>query len=154
MLTKEIQRNSVFTVLESGVHDALKIVLPLDYQLLEPRLLEGALKLEFGVLIGITGDVHSRMVLAGVPDVFRSIAGSLYGMALEGDMLASFSGELGNMIAGTFSTMIGNKGIQTAITAPTIMQGDTVLSGYEKAVNIPIDIASFGKLDIFLLLDL
>ena len=77
----------------------------------------------------------------------------MYGMSLEGEMLVSFSGELGNMIAGTLSTSIGTKGIQTWITAPTVMQGNTVLSGYEKAVNIPIDIASYGRLEIFLLMD-
>lgn len=48
----------------------------------------------------------------------------MFGMELEGEMLASFSGELGDMLTGSNSTQIMNSGVKTNITAPTIMQGE------------------------------
>ena len=51
------------------------------------------------MLIGITGDVKGLLVLEGNEIVFGGIGEAMFGMPLEGEMLGSFSGELGNMIA-------------------------------------------------------
>lgn len=72
---------------------------------------------------------------------------------LSSNMLTSFSGELGNMIAGNLSTYIVQKGIKTDITYPTIFQGETKISGFKQAFKIPVTFDAFGELDIYLLLD-
>ena len=51
------------------------------------------------------------------------------------------------------STQIINSGIKTDITAPTIMQGNTKLSGFEKAIHMSAIFSDSDKLDLFLLLD-
>ncbi len=153
MAQKNLDWQQVFGYLQNGLRNALKIIFPFDCRMREPKPAGGNLDLQFGVLIALTGDVRSRMVLAGMPDVFQSLAKSMYGMDLEGEMLASFSGELGNMIAGTLSQSMETNGLRTAVTAPTIMEGDTVLSGYDRAVKIPIELDSSGSLELFLLID-
>lgn len=87
------------------------------------------LQLQFGVLIGITGDVKGKLILSGQTDVFSIIGETMFGTTIENDMLTSFSGELGNMIAGGLATNIVNKGLTTDITYPTILKGDTAISG-------------------------
>lgn len=149
----EWDRDLVITELRNGLDTALKKIIPVNYQLKDPKVLGSCLNLEFGILVGITGDIKSRFVMTGIPETYSLIAESMYGMPLEGDMLISFSGELGNMLAGTLSTNIEKKGIITAITAPTIMQGNTMLSGYENALNIPVDFQNLGRIDIYLLMD-
>lgn len=76
-----------------------------------------------------------------------------FGMPVEEEMLASFSGELGNMLAGGLSTNIVQNGIKTDITSPTIMQGSTTLSGYERAIHMRAVFEAKGVLNIYLLLD-
>lgn len=77
----------------------------------------------------------------------------MFGMPLEGEMLLSFSGELGNMIAGAISTNIADSGTDINITAPTIMQGDTTLSGYKQALEITVQFNNVGKMNTYLLID-
>lgn len=64
----------------------------------------------------------------------------MFGIALEGDMLESFSGELGNMIAGNLSSNIYQQGINMDITPPTVMVGQTKLYGFHKAVLLPVEL--------------
>ncbi|WP_157087677.1 hypothetical protein [Oceanobacillus damuensis] len=44
-------------------------------------------------------------------------------------------------------------GITTDITAPTMMHGNTTLSGYEKAIQLTAVFEGAGDLNMFLLLD-
>ena len=85
----------------NGTNLALKTIIPTSFELTKPKLLGTSLHLQFGILIGITGDINARLVLMGTPTIFSSIANVMFGMELEGEMLVSFSGELGNMIAGS-----------------------------------------------------
>jgi len=147
------EKSKVITELLNGTQVALQTIIPLNYQLNKPTLLGKSLKLQFGILIGITGDIKARLLLMGVPSTFSSVALSMYGMELEGDMLVSYSGELGNMLAGSISTHIVKSGIKTDITAPTIIQGNTMLSGYESALNMTVVFENLEELEIILLLD-
>ncbi|WP_010647690.1 chemotaxis protein CheX [Oceanobacillus massiliensis] len=151
-LTTE-QRNRSVTSLLNGTNESLKSIIPLDYQLSKPGLLAKPLNIQFGVLIGFTGDLKGKLILSGELDVFGAIGQAMFGMAIEGEMLASFSGELGNMLAGNLSTNIVQNGIMTDITAPTIMNGDTTLSGYDKAIHLTASFEKSGNLDIYLLID-
>src|SRR5699024_5787188 len=93
--------NTFINELSNGTYTSLKTVITIDHQIAKPTLLNQYLHLHFGVLIGITGDVKGQLILSGEQHVFGSIGKAMFGADLEGDMLMSFSGELGNMIAGS-----------------------------------------------------
>ncbi|MCF3942860.1 chemotaxis protein CheX [Oceanobacillus alkalisoli] len=146
-------RNRTITVLLNGTNHTLQSIVPIPFQMSKPSLLGNTLHLEFGVLIGITGDIKGRLILAGDQAVFRSIGESMFGMPVGDEMLPSFSGELGNMLAGGIATVIVENDVTTDITAPTIMQGDTTLSGYEKSIRLTATFDGIGDLQIYLLID-
>ncbi|RDW20762.1 chemotaxis protein CheX [Oceanobacillus chungangensis] len=152
-MTIEInERNRIITNLLNGTNVSLKSIMPINYQMSKPQLLGKQLELQFGVLIAVTGDIKGSLILSGDASVFSYIGEAMFGMPLEGEMLSSFSGELGNMLAGRISTTIVENGIKTDITAPTIFQGNTTLSGYEKAIQITAEFDKVGGMDIYLLL--
>lgn len=108
---------------------------------------------EMGVLIGITGDNHSQLVIDGKQEAFSGLANLLYGMSLEGDMLESFVGEIGNMVGGNMCTYASTQGIVLDITHPTVLVGRTRLTGFKTALCIPVVIESIGNVRISLLLE-
>ncbi|RDW15637.1 chemotaxis protein CheX [Oceanobacillus chungangensis] len=147
------ERNRYITNLLNEMHHSLQSIIPLDHELSKPSLQEHTLKLTFGVLIGITGDIRGKLIFSGNQSVFGSIAESMYGMAIEGEMLTSFSGELGNMIAGNLATNIVKYELRTDITAPTTIEGNTTLSGYDKAILLTASFGGADNLEIYLILD-
>ncbi|MCH1627772.1 chemotaxis protein CheX [Fredinandcohnia quinoae] len=146
-------RNQTIMELLNGTFQAIGEVVPIKHRIDKPRLLGDALNIQFGVLIGFIGDIRGKLVINGDVPVFGSIGEAMFGMAVEGEMLSSFTGELGNMIAGRLSTNISENGIKTDITSPTVMKGDTTLSGFEKALAVTIDFQNTGNMSIYLLLD-
>ncbi|MBB6453740.1 chemotaxis protein CheX [Salirhabdus euzebyi] len=148
-----ITRNEAVTHLLNGTISSFKNVVPVVANINKPELLGKSLQITYGVLIGFTGDVRGKLILSGDTSIFGSIGETMFGMTLDGVMLTSFSGELGNMVAGGLSTNIAGKGINTDITAPTIMDGKTNLSGYEKALQVPISLDQLGDIYIYILLD-
>ncbi|WP_428909650.1 chemotaxis protein CheX [Niallia sp. Krafla_26] len=148
-------RNQSKEIMEllNGINLALKAIIPSPYTLTKPKRLRTYLRPQFGILIGMTGDIRARFILMGNPSTFKSIAHSMFGMELEGEMLVSFSGELGNMLAGGISTRIINSGMHTDITTPTIIQGETKVSHYKIAIEMMAIFSEKEKLDLYLLLD-
>jgi len=140
-------------MLLNGVLTSLKTVVPMEFQMEKPRVMKQEFHLHFGVLIGITGEIKGKLVFTGEKHTFSSIGEKMFGMPLEGEMLLSFSGELGNMIAGGISTNIAESGTNINITSPTIMQGDTTLSGYVQALEVPVQFENIGKMNTYLLID-
>ncbi|GIO27031.1 chemotaxis protein CheX [Ornithinibacillus bavariensis] len=147
------ERSKAITSLLNGAITAVKNTIPIQHEISKPQMSESFLKLHFGVLIGITGDLKGKLILSGESAVFSTIGESMFGMPVQDDMLASFSGELGNILAGGISTTIIQSGIKTDITSPTIIEGSTTISGYEKAIHLPVIFNSTGILNIFLLVD-
>ncbi|MFD1849055.1 chemotaxis protein CheX [Oceanobacillus bengalensis] len=147
------ERNRLILHLLNGTNASLKTIIPIQHKISKPELLGKFLKIHFGVLIGFTGDVKGKLIIDGEPSVFSMIGQSMFGMTVEGEMLQSFSGELGNMIAGNLSTNIVKQGIQTDITAPSIMEGSTTISGYERALSISVIFENAGEINVHLLLD-
>jgi|SRR5690625_2008296 len=125
----------------------------MDFHTEKPQLVRQDFSLNFGVLIGIAGDLMGKLVLTGELEVFGSIGQAMFNMPLEGAMLQSFSGELGNMIAGGLSTNISNNGININITAPTVMHGDVTLSGFKQGLEVAVVFNKQSKMNTFLLLD-
>ncbi|MET0785719.1 MAG: chemotaxis protein CheX [Paenisporosarcina sp.] len=152
MINISINTQTIFEIL-NGLNASIKNVIPLNQKIDKPSLLSKPLQLQFGVLIGIVGDVTGKIVFTGERNVFSSIGESMFGMSIEGDMLSSFSGELGNMLAAGLSSRIAEHGIATDITSPTVMEGNTTLSGFEKAFHIQVTFDNEDKLHIYLMLD-
>ena len=105
-----------------GTMDSVKSVIPLPLSFDQPTYLESQEStISMGVSITITGEIQARLVIHGESDVFQKISETMFGMQLEGDMLQSFTGELGNMIAGNLSSYVSQKGLKTDITPPSII---------------------------------
>lgn len=133
---------------------SVKGILPFEISIDTPTLFTAPFTQDFiGVLIGMTGDVRGRIIIEGDPDVFGNIGEAMFGMKLEGEMLESFAGELGNMIAGNLSIHISQLGLEMDITPPTVLVGQTKVSGFEKALRLPINLENAGDLVIILMLE-
>lgn len=153
MVISTKQRSGAITHLLNGTLSSLKTVVPMQFEIRKPKLIEKNFRLTFGVFIGITGDIKGKLVLSSSSELFGSIGELMFGMSLEVEMLNSFSGELGNMIAGGLSTNIAEKDININITAPTIMTGDTTLSGYKEGVEVTTIFEADKEMKLFLLMD-
>lgn len=141
------------TVLNGTIH-SLKSIIPLNININTPSLItEPYQQYSMGVLIGIVGNLRGRIIIDGTPETFSAIGATMFGMPLEGEMLESFTGELGNMIAGNLCTFVGQEGIELDITPPTVMVGTTKLYGFNKAFRIVSDIADLGPLTILLTIE-
>ena len=137
----------------NGVITSTQTIIPIEQSIEEPELL-GVVTLEFGVLIGFTGDIKGRLIFKGQPTIFSAIGEKMFGMPIGEEMLISFAGELGNMISGNLATVISEQGITTDITSPTILQGNSKLAGFTKAINVNVLLSEIGVFQIVLLLDL
>ena len=92
---------------------------------------------DFGVLIGIVGDLKGRLIIMADQKVFAEAAKSMYEMEISGEMLESFVGEFGNSVAGHTATKLSKDSINIDITPPTTMQGMVKFGGFNKAIQIP-----------------
>lgn len=132
---------------------ALKSVLPFVNTIEKSKYSNLYIDMGTGVLIGLTGQITGKLILHGEQSLFHSIGELMFGMSLEGAYLESFIGELGNMVAGAFSTNVAQVGIVTDITSPTILGGQTKISGFKSAANINVIVGNEEKLHLFLLFD-
>ena len=139
----------------NGTIQSVKAVLPLEITVDKPSLFtQPFTQHSIGVLIGMTGDARGRIIIDGDELVFSKIGEAMFGMVLEGEMLESFAGELGNMIAGNLSTLISQKGFDMDITPPTVLVGQTKVYGFTKAFRLPINITNVGALMIVLMVEM
>ncbi|GGM35976.1 CheY-P phosphatase CheX [Paraliobacillus quinghaiensis] len=140
---KEIYNGTIFTV---------KKVIPMEPEVGAPKLIASPLTVKFGVLIGFTGDLKGELVLQANHELFSEIGEAMFGMPLSEEMLDSFAGELGNMVAGSLSTYLAELEIHTDITHPTVMKGDASLSGFKRALLVKVGYGNEKELEIYLLL--
>ncbi len=147
------EKNNLVTNLLNATLSSIKTIISIELELEKPRLLKQNFYLNYGVLIGIVGDLRGKLVFSGDSSVFSTIGEMMYDMPLEGEMLQSFSGEMGNMIAGGISTNLARVQTDISITPPTILQGDTMLSGYEKGIELSVAFKEIGTIYIYLLID-
>lgn len=139
----------------NGTIESVKAVLPFDVTIDKPSLFtQPYTQHAIGVLIGMTGDVKGRVIIEGDETTFGKIGEGMFGMFLEGEMLESFAGELGNMIAGNLSTNISQRGFEMDITPPTVLVGQTKVYGFNRAFRLPIHIANVGVIEIVLAVEL
>ncbi len=106
---------------------AIHSVIPEQPAHSSPQEIHGSFLIESGVLVGFTGDMKLSLFINGEQEVFSFFAELLYGMSLDGDMLHSFTAEVGNMIAGNLSTNLAKCSIKTDITAPILLEGGSYI---------------------------
>jgi chemotaxis protein CheX len=147
--------SSVITEILNGTIQSVSTVIPIPMTRERPSMVKGPiLQSEIGVLLGIAGSVPGQLLVHGTRQVFSGIASAMFGMALNDDMLESFIGELGNMLGGNMCTNVSSAGILIEITPPTVLVGETKLTGFsQQALLIPLIFDEVGKLEIILILN-
>ncbi|GMA51229.1 CheY-P phosphatase CheX [Alicyclobacillus contaminans] len=142
------------TGLLNGMLSAVSTVIPIPARNEKPLLVDAPImNVEMGVLIGLAGQIRGRFLLAGEPAVFGNVAEAMFGMRIEGEMLESFVGELGNMIGGTMCTNVSQDGVLLDITPPTVFVGDIKLSGFRHALSVPVELETKGILQLVLIVE-
>ena len=138
----------------NGTIQSLKSVIPITMDIKSPSLMvQPFVQKEMGVLIGIIGDIKGRIIIDSSAETFSAIGATMFGMPLEGEMLESFTGELGNMIAGNICTSVASSGVEIDITPPTVIVGTSRLYGFQHAFKLPVVIENIGELTIILTID-
>lgn len=138
----------------NGTIQSLKSVIPITMDIKSPSLMiQPFVQKEMGVLIGIIGDVKGRIIIDSAAESFSAIGATMFGMPLEGEMLESFTGELGNMVAGNLCTSVAANGVEIDITPPTVIVGTTRLYGFQHAFKLPVVIENIGEMTIILTID-
>ncbi|WP_338451849.1 chemotaxis protein CheX [Niallia oryzisoli] len=137
-----------------GTIDAVKEVVPFEISMEKPSLFTQPYTQHcIGVLIGMTGDIRGRLIIDGNEETLSKIGEGMFGMTVQGEMLESFAGELGNMIAGKLSTFISQQGFEMDITPPTVLVGQTKIYGFERAFRLPITVNGAGNMIILLMIE-
>ncbi len=104
----------------------------------KPQIMNAPLlQTDYGVLIGIIGDLRGRLFILGEASIFAQAGQMMYGMELDGEMLESFVGEFGNSVAGHTATKMYDQSVKIDITPPTTMQGKVKLGGFSTALSVP-----------------
>ena len=119
----------------SSIHELIQI------QAEKPQIMSAPLlQTDYGVLIGIIGDLRGRLFILGDSAIFAQAGQTMYGVELGGDMLESFVGEFGNSVAGHTATKMYDHAVKIDITPPTTMQGKVKLGGFTTALSVPFSL--------------
>lgn len=153
MLEEKKSMNEIIKDVYNGSIVAVKKIIPVEPKVGAPELITPPLRVTFGVMIGFTGGVKGELILQSDESFFSSIGEKMFGMPISGEMLDSFSGELGNMVAGSLSTHLAEQELQTDITHPTVLKGDATLSGFKRALKVSVSYPEGQELFIYLLLN-
>lgn len=139
--------------LHAATIESINQTLPIPYNNITVPVIHTELTFHFGVLVGITGSIKGKVLFLADTEFFSSVGELMFGMALEGEMLKSFAGELGNMISGGLCSNTFARGMSIDITSPTIMEGSTALSGFKEAIVVEMTFQNGKKLAIGLMID-
>lgn len=123
----------------NGTVQSISTVLPLKTEISAPSLIENSYnQTEISVLIGLVGDLKSRVIMDTTLEKVSAIGEAMFGMPIEGEMVESFCGELGNMIAGNLCTVLEKEGLTLDISPPTVMVGQVKITGFKQAFQLPV----------------
>lgn len=137
-----------------GIRASVQTVLPTLVEFGLPESVSPTKQqLDYCAIVGITGGIKGRLIIEMDEPTLNSLALSMYGMEMEGDMLASFFGEIGNMIAGNMASATSRVGLTLDISPPTVMVGESLIFGVTKAVKIPVILQNNGELSVILSLE-
>lgn len=142
------------TSILNGTIEAVRSVVPVSFNIGAPeKISQPLIQTALGVLIGMTGDIKGRLIIEGDYNVLGGIGESMFGMPLEGEMLTSFTGELGNMIAGNLCTNLSKSSIIMDITPPTVLEGNMKISGFGNGIKVPVNFEEKGCVFIILMIE-
>ncbi|WP_051080867.1 chemotaxis protein CheX [Bacillus sp. 37MA] len=151
MENTQLDKNTVIKEVLNCAIESIRTVIPIEVQVGRPTLLtESFSHHAIGVFIGITGDLPGRLILEGSEESFSRLGTKMFGMPIEGEMVESFAGEVVNMIAGNMGAALFTKGITIDITPPTIIVGDSKISGFRQAIKLPIAFQEAGEYELVL----
>lgn len=148
-----VAERGYFENLMDYANGALTEIMPFKMNSELKELTAQQIEVQTGTSIGFVGAINGKLVLSGANETFQRVGEAMFGMVLEGPMLDSFIGELGNMIAGSFSTHLSVNNIVTDISAPSTLNGGLALSGFKIAGWVNSLLESHGALDLYILLD-
>lgn len=138
----------------NGAMTSLTTVLPLPVKFLAPALISDPYEQkEISVLIGLVGDLKARVIIDTQVSKIGELGQAMFGMTIEGEMIESFTGELGNMIAGNLCTILEKDGLQLDISPPTVMVGATKITGFRQAFKLPAEFEDGTKMQLLLTID-
>jgi chemotaxis protein CheX len=138
----------------NGTITSLTTVIPIKLEVLAPSLIvEPYEQKELSVLIGLVGGIKGRLIIDTSTNVIGTIGQSMFGMSIEGEMIESFTGELGNMVAGNLCTVLEKNGLMLDISPPTVMSGQTKFFGFKQAFKLPVRLEDGGMLTVLLTID-
>ncbi|MGR9049973.1 chemotaxis protein CheX [Halobacillus faecis] len=144
---------SITAVLNGSIHTVHRIM-PFELKAEQPSLLnQDYLNEDMGVLIGMTGDLTGKLLVEGTEASFSLVGEKMYGLSLEGEMLSSFTGELGNMIAGNLATHVSEHEVSIDITTPTVIGGKRKVEDFSKGFLVPMTIEQEHKLSLILMIE-
>ncbi|MBD8071388.1 chemotaxis protein CheX [Bacillus sp. PS06] len=141
-------------MLINEIMQSINSVIPAQPTVNTSQAIDFTKTIELGVSVEFTGDLKGNLFLNGERETFSTIAEMLYGMRLDGEMLTSFTGEVGNMIAGNLSTNLTKFSLKTDITFPVLMEENAIqLEDKHQTIGIGLNYESNGaQLDVVLLL--
>ncbi len=138
----------------NGTITSLTSVLPLQIKVLAPSLIAQSYEQkEISVLIGLVGDVKGRIIMDTTLVKVSEIGQAMFGMTIEGEMIESFCGELGNMVAGNLCTTLEKDGLVLDISPPTVMVGSAKISGFRQAFQLPVQFEDGSMMQILMTID-
>lgn len=147
-LSKNVQR-----VLNAAI-SSLTTVIPLNAKVLAPSLTKQPYEQkELSVLIGLVGDIKGRLIIDTSMHTINEIGQAMFGMSIEGEMVESFTGELGNMVAGNVCTTLEKENLLLDISPPTVMTGATKISGFQQAFKLPVQLDNGNMMHLLLTID-
>lgn len=134
--------------------DSLTTVIPVKLDVLSPTMtVQPYEQKEISVLIGLVGGIKGRLILETTTDVIAQIGQAMFGMSIEGEMIESFTGELGNMVAGNLCTLLEKDGLVLDISPPTVMTGAIKFFGFKQAFKLPVRLEDGSILNVLLTID-
>lgn len=138
----------------NGTITSLSTVIPVKLDVLAPSLtVQPHEQKELSVLVGLIGGIRGRLIIDTSIEAIDTIGQAMFGMKIEGEMIESFTGELGNMVAGNLCTVLENNGLTVDISPPTVMVGTTKFFGFKQAFKLPVVLENGQTLTVLLTID-
>ncbi|WP_432355161.1 chemotaxis protein CheX [Sporosarcina sp. A2] len=133
---------------------SLNAVIPLKFNVLPPSLTTQPYEQkELSVLIALLGDVRGRLIIDTNEATISQIGEAMFGMKIEGEMIESFTGELGNMVAGNLCTLLEKDEMTLDISPPTVLTGETKYYGFKQAFKLPLNFNDAPLSNVLLTID-
>jgi len=141
--------------LTNGLIGAVGQVIPIPLDRGNPQRISIPIRqAELGVLVTFMGDIKGQVLYTMSEGFAKEIGLHMFGTHLDGDMLESFVGELGNMLSGNWATQIVHSS-SIEIAPPVVLQGTIRLHTSGVAFLIPFvkTVAPVEEFNVHLLLE-